>query len=153
MTGHVLFFNKTYGFIRSDEEEDDIFFHFADIISDDYKVLSPGDYVEFELCDDSTKKKAINIKYITEYVDGKKLLAVHVFSIQNGSFELKDFYNQVISKIPSGLKYVNILGDKMVVTSDDIDLDSLIKVVSMDPWPKANQIQTDILPDYAIKLI
>lgn len=151
--GHVLFFNKTYGFIRTEMEEEDIFFHFSDIISDDYKELSPGDYVEFDLSFDEKKKKAINIKYITEYADGKKLLAVHIFGIQDGKFKLKDFYNQVISKIPSGLKYVNILGEKMVATSEEIDLDNLIKIVSMDPKPRTNHIDCNLLPEYAIKFV
>lgn len=155
MVGYVLFFNKTYGFIRTEQSEEDVFFHWKDIIGMEYKELHPGDKVEFDLHEDVDKKKikATNVKYITEYMNGKKLLTVHIFCVSDGQFLLKDFYNRVISKIPIGLKFVNLLGDKMVVTSEEIDLDNLIRISSFSAEPDNKKIYTDILPDYAIKYI
>ena len=48
--GVVKFFDKKKGFGFITWEEDDIFVHFSDIISDDeFKVLNNGDEVELSL--------------------------------------------------------------------------------------------------------
>ena len=50
MRGKVKWFNndKGYGFIESKEGED-IFVHYSTILSDGFKTLVEGQYVEFEL--------------------------------------------------------------------------------------------------------
>ena len=50
MRGKVKWFNndKGYGFI-DDKEGDDIFVHYSTILSDGFKTLVEGQYVEFEL--------------------------------------------------------------------------------------------------------
>ena len=50
MTGKVKWFNndKGYGFIEYENMED-IFVHYSTILSEGYKTLVEGQYVEFEL--------------------------------------------------------------------------------------------------------
>jgi CspA family cold shock protein len=51
MEGKVIKFieSKGYGFIRPQDSEDDIFFHYTQIKTDKkYKKLNVGDVVEFE---------------------------------------------------------------------------------------------------------
>lgn len=60
--GIVKFFDnkKGYGFINSDNK--DYFVHFSSIISDeDYKKLSEGDEVSFEIIDQPRGPSAINV--------------------------------------------------------------------------------------------
>lgn len=60
--GIVKFFDnkKGYGFINS--ENKDYFVHFSSIISDeDYKKLSEGDEVSFEIIDQPRGPSAINV--------------------------------------------------------------------------------------------
>lgn len=64
--GNVKWFSseKGYGFISSDEIENDIFVHFSDIQMKGYKTLEENDIVLFEY--DAEKKKAVNVRKITE---------------------------------------------------------------------------------------
>lgn len=65
--GIVKFFDneKGYGFINSDNV--DYFVHFSNIISDeDYKKLSEGDKVSFEIIDQSRGPSAINVQKVEE---------------------------------------------------------------------------------------
>ncbi|MFX1256582.1 MAG: cold-shock protein [Promethearchaeota archaeon] len=64
-------FRKGYGFIslEGDEEETDIFVHFSNILQDGFKKLDQGDYVQFELKEDSKSEKgpeALKVKVITK---------------------------------------------------------------------------------------
>lgn len=51
MRSKVKWFNneKGYGFIESNEGTEDIFVHYSAILSDGYKTLVEGQYVDFEL--------------------------------------------------------------------------------------------------------
>ena len=63
--GVVKFFDKKKGFGFITWEEDDIFVHFSDIISDDeFKVLNNGDEVEFEKIDAPRGPQAIKVRKI-----------------------------------------------------------------------------------------
>lgn len=51
MRGKVKWFNneKGYGFIETSESCEDIFVHYSTILSEGFKTLVEGQYVEFEL--------------------------------------------------------------------------------------------------------
>jgi len=51
MKGKVKKYNqeKGYGFITSEGEKGDIFFHYSQILMDGYKAVREGEDVEFEL--------------------------------------------------------------------------------------------------------
>lgn len=121
MDGRVLFFHKTFGFIRSDELKEDIYFNYEDIISNsEYKEAFSGDYCTFEL-DNNKKTKAVNVRIKDCQKDGKKILKVMIFKISNNSFKLNDFYKKVISKMSEGLKYSKIYNDYIIITSFKIN--------------------------------
>ena len=65
--GKVKWFNneKGYGFIEYKENED-IFVHYSAIVSEGYKTLSEGQYVEFTLVETSKGYQALNVKLVKE---------------------------------------------------------------------------------------
>lgn len=67
MIGKVKWFNnaKGYGFI-SQENEEDIFIHYTNILKDKYKTLKDGQLVEFDLVKTEKGYQAHNIKSIDE---------------------------------------------------------------------------------------
>lgn len=50
MKGSVKMFNKDkgYGFIRT-EDGKDVFFHYSELVMDNYKIAAIGENVEFEV--------------------------------------------------------------------------------------------------------
>lgn len=60
-TGTVAFFHdrKGYGFIESDDSDDDVFFHMEDVGGED---LQEGQEVEFEITDGQKGPRATNLK-------------------------------------------------------------------------------------------
>ncbi len=62
MKGKVKWFNneKGYGFIEYHENED-IFVHYSSILSQGYKTLVEGQYVEFELVETDKGLQAKNV--------------------------------------------------------------------------------------------
>lgn len=64
--GNVKWFSseKGYGFISSDNIENDIYVHFSDIQMKGYKTLEENDTVIFDY--DTELQKAINVRKITE---------------------------------------------------------------------------------------
>ena len=60
--GTVKWFNDTrgYGFIAR-PEGDDVFVHFSAIVSDDFRTLTEGDEVEFELAETENGLQASNV--------------------------------------------------------------------------------------------
>ena len=62
MRGKVKWFNNTkgYGFIENPDGED-IFIHYSSILSDGYKTLVEGQYVEFELVETDKGLQAKNV--------------------------------------------------------------------------------------------
>ncbi len=70
LTGWVKWFDakKGYGFITVEDHED-IFVHFSNIDMEGFKKLELGDFVEFELKDDSKDGKgpeALKVKIISK---------------------------------------------------------------------------------------
>jgi CspA family cold shock protein len=64
-TGTVKWFNdsKGYGFITQDEGEDN-FVHFSEIVGDGFSSLTEGMKVEFEVTDGPKGKKASNVRKV-----------------------------------------------------------------------------------------
>ncbi len=62
-TGTVKWFNnaKGYGFILSDEGNDDLFAHYSTISMDGYKTLKAGQQVTFDIIKGDKGLHAINI--------------------------------------------------------------------------------------------
>lgn len=52
-TGSVKWFNnaKGYGFIQTEEHDEDIFVHYSQINDEGFKTLKAGETVDFELCE------------------------------------------------------------------------------------------------------
>lgn len=75
-SGKVKWFNKKkgYGFITllndNEKEDKDVFFHYSSIVSDNFKILYPGEYVSFDTITVDNKVNCTNIKGIM----GRELL-------------------------------------------------------------------------------
>lgn len=130
MNGTVLFFNHTYGFIRSPKVPRDIYFHYKDILSSFYKELTPGDFVEFELEEKEDGYTAKLIKQITELENGKRIIRAKLFKIQNQSFDLMEFYNSIVTRINSGLKHATIIENYIVASSEKLDEATLLSIIN-----------------------
>ncbi|MCW8886545.1 MAG: cold shock domain-containing protein CspD [Motiliproteus sp.] len=63
-SGKVKWFNnaKGYGFILSDNSEEDLFAHYSSIQMDGYKTLKAGQQVEFETTPGPKGTHAVNIR-------------------------------------------------------------------------------------------
>ena len=77
MIGKVKWFNdkKGFGFIKADDVPEDIFVHHTAIHMEGYRVLFPGQDVEFELKTDQRGLKAVKVKVIGGTVPVKEGLA------------------------------------------------------------------------------
>ena len=66
MKGKVKWFDAQlgYGFIQSEEVENDIYVHFSEIMMNGFKTLDKGDLVQFDY--DSELKKAVNVYKIEQ---------------------------------------------------------------------------------------
>ena len=66
MRGTVKWFSndKGYGFIKPDEEGEDVFVHFSGITGDGFKSLSEGDVVEFEVTPGDRGPQATNVRIV-----------------------------------------------------------------------------------------
>ena len=66
MKGKVKWFDAQlgYGFIQSEEVENDIYVHFSEIMMNGFKTLDEGDLVQFDY--DSELKKAVNVYKIEQ---------------------------------------------------------------------------------------
>ncbi len=66
LKGSVKWFSseKGFGFITSEEIENDIYIHFSDIQMKGFKSLDQDDKVIFDY--DAEKKKAVNVRKITD---------------------------------------------------------------------------------------
>ena len=72
MRGKVKWFNNTkgYGFIENPDGED-IFIHYSSILSDGYKTLTEGQYVEFNLVETPKGYQALDVVVIKEATPAK----------------------------------------------------------------------------------
>lgn len=70
-TGTVKWFNnvKGFGFIITDDFEEDLFAHYSSILTDGFKSLKAGQAVEFDTKPGERGTHAVNIKPIVEVVD------------------------------------------------------------------------------------
>lgn len=77
--GKVKWFNnvKGYGFINSDESDDDLFAHFSVIVMDGYKTLKAGQSVVFETQKAERGIHAINIQPCASHEEAMALAAVN----------------------------------------------------------------------------
>ena len=66
MKGKVKWFDAQlgYGFIQSEEVENDIYVHFSEIMMTGFKTLDEGDLVKFDY--DPELKKAVNVYKIEQ---------------------------------------------------------------------------------------
>ena len=66
MKGKVKWFDAQlgYGFIQSEEVENDIYVDFSEIMMNGFKTLDEGDLVQFDY--DSELKKAVNVYKIEQ---------------------------------------------------------------------------------------
>ena len=63
--GSVCWFSKSFGFIKPDEGDKDIFVHFSDIASDGFRTLQKDQRVSYELgLNKRGEIKGINVKVI-----------------------------------------------------------------------------------------
>ena len=69
MRGKVKWFNneKGFGFIEYKEGED-IFVHYSAILSEGYKTLVEGQYVDFTLLDTSKGYQATNVSVVKDEI-------------------------------------------------------------------------------------
>jgi CspA family cold shock protein len=66
MRGTVKWFSndKGYGFIKPDEEGEDVFVHFSGVTGEGFKSLSEGDVVEFEVTPGDRGPQATNVRIV-----------------------------------------------------------------------------------------
>lgn len=66
MRGTVKWFSndKGYGFIKPDEEGEDVFVHFSGVVGEGFKSLSEGDVVEFEVTPGDRGPQATNVRIV-----------------------------------------------------------------------------------------
>lgn len=57
---------KGFGFIKSKDVEEDIFFHYSALIVDGFKTILPGAKVDFKLIETEKGKQGRSIKEIKE---------------------------------------------------------------------------------------
>lgn len=63
MLGHVVWFSKSYGFIRPDDDDQDIFVYWSDIDTEGFKTLKKNQKVEFSKgMNIRGQPKAVNVK-------------------------------------------------------------------------------------------
>jgi len=73
--GTVKWFNnaKGYGFILSEDGDEDLFAHFSSIEMDGYKTLKAGQSVSFNVTDGDKGLHAINIQVVAESADNESI--------------------------------------------------------------------------------
>ena len=64
--GRVKWFSdeKGYGFIENEEDGEDLFVHFSEIVGEGFKSLEEGAQVEFEVIDGRRGKQASKVEVV-----------------------------------------------------------------------------------------
>ena len=64
--GRVKWFSdeKGYGFIENEEDGEDLFVHFSEIVGEGFKSLEEGSQVEFEVIDGRRGKQASKVEVV-----------------------------------------------------------------------------------------
>ena len=68
-TGTVKWFNNSlnFGFIcRNGNSDDSIFVHYSQILSDGYRTLDQGEFVEFEVAETPKGPQAVSVKRLKQ---------------------------------------------------------------------------------------
>ncbi len=68
MTGTVKWFDaqKGYGFIAPDDGSREVFVHFGDLVSQEYRPLEPKQRVQFETTDTPRGPRALKVRPIEQ---------------------------------------------------------------------------------------
>ncbi len=65
MKGVIKVLKEGFGFIKSDEVENDVFFHANNLVDVDFNNLNEGDTLEFEIGEGKNgKEQAINVSLV-----------------------------------------------------------------------------------------
>ncbi|MBV1921134.1 MAG: cold shock domain-containing protein [Pseudomonadales bacterium] len=91
-TGKVKWFNnaKGYGFIRPDDDGDDLFVHYSYIVMDGYKSLKAGQLITFDTREAPKGLHAVNIDVVAEETTAEDITtegAVEAFDEKSSSQE------------------------------------------------------------------
>jgi cold shock CspA family protein len=137
MEGRVLWFKKTYGFVASDDNDEEIFFHWSAIRSDQqYIQVFSGDRVKFDIVEDLSagnvkRMRAINLELQPRVSDlGKTLLRLSFIDRdENLSLSFAECY--ITAKAANGLKYMNIIKDKIIATDKKLNQKELIELFNI----------------------
>ena len=68
MTGRVLAFEKSYGWIAPDEGGRDCFVHFSQILDHGFKTLNENDVVIFDIEQAPKGPRALNVRVLEQAV-------------------------------------------------------------------------------------
>ena len=68
MYGEVVWFNNSFGFVKPDDGEKDLFVHYSNIVTDPgkFKTLTAGQRVSFTIGANNTGPQAENVVVIAE---------------------------------------------------------------------------------------
>ena len=97
MRGKVKWFNNTkgYGFIENPDGED-IFIHYSSILSEGYKTLVEGQYVEFELVRTDKGLQAKNVVEIRNLVEDMEATFVLPRDWKDYLYEVEKNHNIIV---------------------------------------------------------
>lgn len=134
MIGKVLWFdnNKGYGFIKAEEIDRDIFFHWTQINTDEeFKEVLNGQKVSFELLErESGRYEATNVEPLrcVNEETGRPLLLVGLlnYSYENTIQEIQIAISNLQRK---GAQYIKFAQDYIIATSEPIDDDECDKIL------------------------
>lgn len=117
----MLFFHKTYGFIRSEKHKDDIFFHYTSIETEDvFKKLENGDDVTFDLIETNGKIEAVNIVKCQKTYNNKAIVNVRLINLSN--IKRTDvLYCNMTNAIFDGLRFAYTRSESILLSNAEID--------------------------------
>lgn len=148
MIGTVLWFKNElgYGFLKDDETEDEIYFHFSAIISDkEYKTLFGGQPVEFDLTKDNGGKAiAINVKP-TQRINkqtNKPIILIAYVNIAN-QITVNDFHIRISLFQKAGAVHLNEFS-KLLISSDSSLNEEEVSIIGNIILGSYNEIEKDI---------